>query len=56
MKFLVQAGLIKEDFTVATVIEGSEYLANNFQQDGPHHFSPNIYFLNNIIICKISNP
>jgi len=43
MEFLVKACLIEEDFTVATLIEGGKNLANNFQQYGPHYFSPDIY-------------
>jgi len=43
MEFLVKACLAEEDFTVATVIEGGEDLANNFQQYGSHYFSPDIY-------------
>jgi hypothetical protein len=40
MEFFVKACLVEEDFTVATVIKGGKHLADNFQQDGSHDFSP----------------
>jgi hypothetical protein len=45
MEFLVKACLIKEDFTLATVIEGGEHLTDNFQKDGSHHFSPDLFHI-----------